>query len=53
MSYDINSVANVGIAFAWREHLYYNYKPSNCLGRFIKACIYRFLSIFVKVVPNF
>ena len=53
MSYDINSVANVGIAFAWREDLYYNFKPSNCIGKLIKAFVYKFLSIFINDVPNY
>lgn len=48
MSYDINTVSNVGIAFAWREHIYYNYKPTSTIGRGIKIILYNFLSIFVK-----
>ncbi|KAL4477351.1 hypothetical protein ABPG72_002345 [Tetrahymena utriculariae] len=47
MSYDINSVSNVGIAFAWREHIYYNYKPTTYIGSKIKQLIYYILSIFV------
>ena len=53
MSYDIDSVVNVGIAFAWREHLYYNYKPSNILGKAFKSVIYKILSVFVTDVPNY
>jgi len=48
MSYDINSVANLGIAFAWREYLYYNYKPSTIIGRLVKSGMYKLFSIFVK-----
>lgn len=48
MNYDINTVSNVGIAFAWREHIYYNYKPTTIIGRGIKKIVYIFLSIFVK-----
>lgn len=48
MNYDINTVSNVGIAYAWREHIYYNYKPSNILGRALKAFIYYVFTIFVK-----
>lgn len=48
VSYDINSVANLGIAFSWREHIYYNYKPLTFIGKVAKSAIYSILTVFTK-----
>lgn len=48
MNYDINTTSNVGIAFAWREHIYYNYKPTTIIGRGLKIIAYHLFSIFSK-----